>query len=474
MVCWIYVSMVPARTSAWPAAPTRPAATPTLVAAPAVVVSNEWTQADLVNPARKLSFYLAVVLMFLRFSMLHQYASWIVHHNLYLLYLFAPPALLGVVITGGFRRTFSGRAGKWWTAYGLWLVATIPFSSWRGGSFHQVENYMKADYPILFILAGLALTWKECRLLLGAGALGAVFNLACGRMFQHETTGERMDLSLGAVSNSNDYAAHLILAMSFLLFVALCRDKSKIARLGATACVGLSVVFVFRTASRGGLIALVVIILIYMAYSSMTQRMAMLMGAPILLAIVLSTVPKAALQRITSFSAESQDASAEALESQASRRYLLRKSLEYTFTHPLFGVGPGQFSAYEGSHNKIIGTHGSWHETHNTFTQVSAETGLPGFVMFAGGMLITLGTFRKIHAKARHRPECQDIAAASLAMLLGFAGFMSAVTFLSFGYFFYFPAMGGLAVAMARGAEFEFKSRRPTLQPYVLQPYGAR
>lgn len=105
---------------------------------------------------------------------------------------------------------------------------------------------------------------------------------------------------------------------------------------------------------------------------------------------------------------------------------------------------------------------------------MSAETGLPGFVMFAGGMLITLGTFRKIHAKARHRPECQDIAAASLAMLLGFAGFMSAVTFLSFGYFFYFPAMGGLAVAMARGAEFEFKSRRPTLQPYVLQPYGAR
>jgi O-antigen ligase len=439
-----------------------------------VVVENEWSQADLVNPARKISFYLGAVLVFLRFSMLHQYASWILHHQLYMLYLFAPPALLGVMLTGGFRRTWQFPLGKWWTAYGVWMVITVPFSTWRGGAASEVLTYLRTDFTILFIIAGLTLTWDECLVLLKMGAAGAALNLLFGRIFAHESAGERMDLSLGMVANSNDFAAHLIITMSFLFFVVLCRKNSSFLRIAALGGIGLSIIYIFRTASRGGLIALVAMTVLYLAYSSMAQRMVMIIGAPVLMMIVLALVPGEAMQRITSFSRDSENSVVEANMSQSSRRYLLRKSIEYTFTHPLFGLGPGQFATYEGTHNIVMGTHGSWHQTHNTFTQVSSELGLPGFVIFTGGTFMILGAFRKIHGRARHRPECQDIAAAGFAMMLGFFGFVVAITFLSFGYFFYFPAMGGLAVALARAADAELKSRPPTLQPYVLAPSAAR
>ena len=142
---------------------------------------------------------------------------------------------------------------------------------------------------------------------------------------------------------------------------------------------------------------------LYLAYSSMAQRMVMIIGAPVLMMIVLALVPGEAMQRITSFSRDSENSVVEANMSQSSRRYLLRKSIEYTFTHPLFGLGPGQFATYEGTHNIVMGTHGSWHQTHNTFTQVSSELGLPGFVIFTGGTFMILGAFRKIHGRARHR-----------------------------------------------------------------------
>ena len=117
------------------------------------------------------------------------------------------------------------------------------------------------------------------------------------------------------------------------------------------------------------------------------------------------------------------------------------------------------FPVYEGMNNKVIGTHGSWHGTHNTFTQVASECGLPGLFFYAGGLISTLAIFYSAFRRASRRPYCGDMRSALMCVLLGTIGFVVATTFLNFAYFFYQPLLGGLAVAVAAGSKEEFAKR---------------
>jgi O-antigen ligase len=150
---------------------------------------------------------------------------------------------------------------------------------------------------------------------------------------------------------------------------------------------------------------------------------------------------------------------AEALQSSAARQYTLTTSIRYTFEHPLFGVGPQEFSLYEGGHEQMIGTHGYWHETHNTYTEVSAECGIPGFIFFTGGIVSTLLLLYKTLRQARRQPGCNDIRVAVFCIMLGMVGFTAAITFLNFAYFFYLPAMAGLATGVWAAGQREFELR---------------
>ena len=114
-----------------------------------------------------------------------------------------------------------------------------------------------------------------------------------------------------------------------------------------------------------------------------------------------------------------------------------------------------------------------WHETHNTYTQVGSETGFPGLILYLGAIFSIIGAFRRINTKARKRPDCHDIAVASFCAMVATIGFCVCVTFLSFAYFFYFPFLGGLAVAMWRASDREFQTR--TAPPVtVMQVLPAR
>ena len=55
---------------------------------------------------RSFAFKCALVIVFLRFSFLPETIAYLTGINTYVLYLFGPPALLGVVACGGLKRAF--------------------------------------------------------------------------------------------------------------------------------------------------------------------------------------------------------------------------------------------------------------------------------------------------------------------------------------------------------------------------------
>jgi O-antigen ligase len=413
-------------------------------------------------PIRTFAFAMAALLVFFRFSMLSQVMTQVTGANLRLLYLITIPALLGLVLAGGIQRSYRGRPAYWYTAYMLWMIVDIPFSVWRGGSFTRTWEFMRTDAIMLFIIAGIAISWKECKILMGAVALGAVVNVLSARLFSGaDHYGYRVALSFGSISDPNDYAAHLLLVLPFLLWVAMTRRNTVIRAL-AFGGVLFGIKLVLGTASRGALLALAAVMLFWLWRGTARQRVVILGLAPLVAIGMYLLLPPETRSRLMAFretTGVETEQQREALESSKAREYVFQKSIEYMIHFPIFGVGPGQFSFYEGTHSTVLGSHGYWHETHNSFTSAGSECGIPGLIFFIGGILSTFLLLNKTYNEARRHPGCEDIQTAAFCMMMAFVGFVVAISFLSFAYFFYTPAMAGFSILLYPAAREEMQNR---------------
>jgi O-antigen ligase len=131
-------------------------------------------------------------------------------------------------------------------------------------------------------------------------------------------------------------------------------------------------------------------------------------------------------------------------------------SIITTLRHPIFGVGAGQFQNYEGGKAREMGLRGSWHETHNSLTQVSSEIGIPALMFFLAAIVATYHMLDKVYRTAGKKPptqETQQIRATAFCLLISLIGFFTASLFLSLAYSFFLPALSGLAISLYRAVQ---------------------
>jgi len=105
------------------------------------------------------------------------------------------------------------------------------------------------------------------------------------------------------------------------------------------------------------------------------------------------------------------------------RRELLMESIRVTMHHPLFGVGPGNFQAYTQS----------WHVTHNTYTELSSETGLPGLGLFLAILLLTFRSLKQVSETEAYKKDPQIQLFAS-ALRAGLTAYIVGAAFASTSY----------------------------------------
>jgi O-antigen ligase len=418
---------------------------PVSVSRPARAVVED--QAERQNGLRKIALYAGLGFLFLRLSDVSNLLLFYTHVNFYLLYLFAPFAILGVLTTGGIQRTFRHNAAKYWVAFFLWMLLATPFSFWKSSSLGLVMNYGRVQLPMLFLLGGLAMSWKEIRLILYTVAAAAVANLATARLFAKLDNGGRIKLDVSSsIGNSNDLGALMLLVLPFLLFVILDRARNAILRVSLLPLLAYGAWIVLGTGSRGCMIAIVTMFLFGIWRASPRQRAGILVVGFALAVAIPLLLPGSVLTRLSSLFEE--DRHLEAKQSAALRQYLLKQSLIYTFQHPIFGVGPGQFTDYEGSEKLAQGKHGEWSVTHNFMTQVSSECGIPALIFMLMGLgsafLLVNRTYRQAQRKG-----FTDIANACFCYQLSMIGFLVSIIFLAQAYSFYLPTMVGLAISMS-------------------------
>ena len=113
--------------------------------------------------------------------------------------------------------------------------------------------------------------------------------------------------------------------------------------------------------------------------------------------------------------------SSRAYDSSQGRLRLLTQSLKVTAQHPLLGVGPGNFEIVSGM----------WHVTHNSYTQMSAEGGIPAFVLY---VLIFWRGISNLRTARKYSKTTKGVRVFSIALEASFAAYLVGSFFLSDGY----------------------------------------
>ncbi|MGB8523761.1 MAG: O-antigen ligase family protein [Candidatus Acidiferrales bacterium] len=223
------------------------------------------------------------------------------------------------------------------------------------------------------------------------------------------------------------------------------------------AILGSTMWMLVLTASRGGFLGIVFSIILTWWFilrgSSRGRRVAVLL--PLCLLIVLAKAPKVFWSRLQTtwsgstskmdFDAASAEDVASAEESTRGREMLLENSLKYTAQFPVFGIGIGGFPVYNG---QKFHRPDAWLGTHNTFTQLSSEAGIPALVLFLWLFFTALARMKKIDielAGDEKSTELRLLAKATRISLLAFA-FNGFLAHIAYEYLFYYIA--GIAVAL--------------------------
>lgn len=303
----------------------------------------------------------------------------------------------------------------------LWLAAAFS-PVWRGGSIRVMLDFSKV-LPLVVVMFAAVRSMKRLRKILFVQA-AAVATIAISSIVSQHTSGGRLQSVLFRMwGDPNDLAVLIALSLPICLAFAL----TAIAywkKLVWTVAIFSMIYAVFLTASRAGAIALVVAVLACLWQLGVkSRRYYVIFLLPLVVVSIWVYGGSVLRQRFeqTSKGHATTNHSSEAFGSAQQRKELLFKSLRVTAEHPLLGVGPGNFEEVSGM----------WHVTHNSYTQMSAEGGIPAFLLY---LLIFMRSITNLKNVRKYRTAGKGINLFSMALEASLAAYLVGSFFLNHAY----------------------------------------
>ena len=345
------------------------------------------------------------------------------------------------------------------------LCLAAAFSPvWRGGAFNSVLEFAKV-VVIVPVVALAVTTLPRLRWLIFTQT-ASVLAVATVSVVKSQIRGGRLEGFLaGFYGNPNDLALAIVLTIPFC-FVFMLAARGGFRKAGWFLAVAVMTYTLFLTGSRAGLLALVGtmgVVLREFALKAGRRYLVVLAGLVVFAAVLLGG--GRLIKRFDAmFGASVESAEdASAYESSQQRRALLWRSLVVTAQNPLFGVGPGNFTVLSGN----------WHVAHNSFTELSAEGGLPALILFILFFRRAFYNLRNAELLAPGPSEQVLLAGALRASLVGFAvgAFFASVEYHFFPYFLVAYTTAFHAIAATNAAQ---EGPRQRIAPAPLQPQDRR
>jgi O-antigen ligase len=254
-----------------------------------------------------------------------------------------------------------------------------------------------------------------------------------------------------SLSNPNIAALQLLLGFPFMIFWIKTRGLFSVR--GMLGLVGIAMMIyeiVMRTGSRSGLLILGIMTLITLWTTKALIRIALIATLVIGAIVAIPFVPGYLVSRYATIFSSAPDANNEAVASARERQEILKQSIILTLQHPLVGVGPGQFQVAEAAVSKDEGVRAMWLVTHNAYTQLSSETGMPGLIFYTGRIGYSLFPVWTDYRKARREKRLEPREQFALALLISAAGLLINSAFTSVAYDYYWPILCAMGIAYQR------------------------
>jgi len=372
------------------------------------------------------------------------------------------------LISGGAKRVLASRVGAILALFTGWMMVCTLTSVWRGGS---TDILLRQWLPslIIFVSCGTVVTLPQCRK--AATVLATATAVIAGASYALATLkDDRLAFEAGTLGNANELSMVLLLGAPFFLVPVFSLGSSWFRKVVSLALCAVVVVLVIRSASRSNLLAIVSILTVLFWTRPFAGKLKLGLLTIVLVFVFIAATPRQVVSRyITLFSdaPTGDDIANSAHESTAARQYLLQQSLRLTMEHPIFGVGPGIFTVGEADLAKSEGQAAQWHVSHNSYTQVSSEMGIPGLLLYLAALWGTLSNIVWFRRRSRIDPTGRA-SALGLALLLSLVGLCVNLAFSSNAYFPYLPILMGLSVVLRKSLQVEMN--RETVQLNLPKP----
>jgi O-antigen ligase len=341
-------------------------------------------------------------------------------------------------------------------------LASLFSPVWRGGALRTTLAFSKVVL-IIMVMAIAVTSLPRLRRLIFVQTLCVALVAIISIKESHLVAGRLEGALNGIYQNPNDLAISIVLTLPFCLMFLL--NSSDVFRKVAWAGASLLMVYaLFRTGSRAGLLALIVATgLCLWEFGVKGRRSSLLVFGAAAIMLLFLFAGARVMRRFSNTTEYNGDAAD--YQSAQLRKGLLIKSLKVTLEHPLFGIGPGNFQVISGA----------WQETHDVYTEFSAEGGLPALVLFLTmywSALTQLGEVRRLTVR---RPELNMPAAASRAGLIAFAvaAFFYPDAYQFFLYFVLSYATALHEIVLKRGmvgVQAEENAKTPAVQWTIATP----
>src|SRR5580700_10056068 len=435
-------------------------------------------------PVLKFSFYCFCIFNLAYYSRFFEWQLWYLHVPL----ITSSIALLGAAMEGKLLSTLGSKIGICMAALTALYALNVPLSSWKAGSFQTfTQDWLKS--VTAFLIAGALVTnVRHCRTALNSIGFGSGMGAVLVNWKGH-IAGGRLVMGTGSFANSNEIAFDVLLGLPFLTLILLDGKSGKLKRLLAFCLICNSVFTLLRTGSRTGIIGFAVLCFLLFLRAPIAGKAGMAFVAIVFMVSVMTVFPNSLKERYLSIilgsdvkgmaqnSAEAMQLD-EAVSSSAARRRLMINAVKVSISHPIFGVGIGQFGTYMSGVERLEGRHSGWQGTHNTYLQISSEAGTPALILFLTIMLLSFKGLRRLYKRADliAAPESREIANMAFALDASLVAYAVCVFFDYVAYSATLPVLAGFTIALVQigktslDALGQRKNAAPQVQVMNLAP----
>lgn len=334
----------------------------------------------------------------------------------------------------------------------VWWILSALIMSFKGYVPEIVQYGIRFhSAPIFF--CGLLLTARRVRTAIFGYCIGFMIALLfCWKYGQIDQAGRFCILNT-SLGNPNDLALNLLLGVGFMSILLINANiLQRLIYVGATL-VGLY--FVLKTGSRANFLTLGVVFAVAWFVATARTRIVLLIGGAFALCLMLVVIPKSTWTRLTTISSASSEEIANdqylanAIGSTEARKNLQLRAVRLTLQNPIFGVGPRMF-VY--ALNDLMRTQdgfskGTWQHPHNTYLDISAETGLVGLGLYVSCILWCLRVNYRAVKVTKQRRELQPVMAQSCCLLFASVVYAFGTLFCSIPYVGQLPFLLGVTAA---------------------------